>query len=122
MSVSAAAPLDVLLALPPVAALGAPWRQALAQAAGPDPLPDEVLAQLGDTLAALARLNADGDVVLATILHDLPAWRARIEPQLAKTCRAPPGGTPGAPPPGWGGCRRPPPAAPTPRACAGCCW
>lgn len=82
---SAAAPLDVLLALPPVAALGAPWRQALAQAAGPEPLPDEVLAQLGDTLAALARLNADGDVVLATILHDLPAWRARIEPQLAKT-------------------------------------
>lgn len=82
---SAATPLDVLLALPPVAALGAPWRQALAQAAGPEPLPDEVLAQLGDTLAALARLNADGDVVLATILHDLPAWRARIEPQLAKT-------------------------------------
>lgn len=85
MSVAATTPLDALLALPPVAALGAPWRQALAQAAGPEPLPEEVLAQLGDTLAALARLNADGDVVLATILHDLPAWRARIEPQLAKT-------------------------------------
>jgi GTP pyrophosphokinase len=87
--VSAAAPLDVLLALPPVAALGAPWRQALEQAAGPEPvsadIPADVLAQLSDTLAALARLNADGDVVLATILHDLPAWRARIEPQLAKT-------------------------------------
>lgn len=86
---SVAAPLDVLLALPPVAVLGAPWRQALEQAAGPEPasadVPADVLAQLGDTLAALARLNADGDVVLATILHDLPAWRARIEPQLAKT-------------------------------------
>jgi GTP pyrophosphokinase len=89
VSVAAANPLDALLALPPVAALGAPWRQALdqaaGQAAGPEPLPADVLAQLGDTLAALARLNADGDVVLATILHDLPAWRARIEPQLAKT-------------------------------------
>lgn len=88
VSVVAALP-DALLALPPVAALGAPWRQALdlaaGQAAGPEPLDAEVLAQLGDTLTALARLNADGDVVLATILHDLPAWRARIEPQLAKS-------------------------------------
>jgi GTP pyrophosphokinase len=85
VSVAVAAPLDALLTLPPVAALGAPWRQALEQAAGPEPLPAEVLAQLDDTLAALARLNADGDVVLATVLYDLPAWRARIEPQLAKT-------------------------------------
>ena len=85
MRVPAADPLAVLSSLPPVAALGAPWRQALEQAAGPEPLGRDALAQLDDTRGALARLNADGDVVLAAILHDLPAWRARIEPQLAKT-------------------------------------
>ena len=75
---------EALLSLPPVAALAAPWRQALEQAAGPEPLAVPVLTELADTLGALARLNADGDVVLAAILNDLPAWRARIEPQLAK--------------------------------------
>ncbi len=84
MSAAVADPLEALLSLPPVAALGVPWRQALEQAAGPEPLAEGVLAALGDTLGSLARLNADGDVVLAAILHDLPAWRARIEPQLAK--------------------------------------
>ncbi len=82
---SAVAPLpDALLSLPPVAALAAPWRQALEQAAGPDVLAGAALAELADTLGALARLNADGDVVLAAILNDMPTWRARIEPQLAK--------------------------------------
>jgi GTP pyrophosphokinase len=85
VSAAVATPLDALLSLPPVAALGAPWRQVLEQAAGPEPLADGTLAELGDTLGSLARLNADGDVVLAAILHDLPAWRARIEPLLAKT-------------------------------------
>ncbi len=85
MSAAVASPLDALLSLPPVAALGAPWRQVLEQAAGSEPLADAALAELADTLGSLARLNADGDVVLAAILHDLPAWRARIEPQLAKT-------------------------------------
>lgn len=84
MSAALASPLDALLSLPPVAALGAPWRQALEQAAGPEPLDAAAVAELGDTLGSLARLNADGDVVLAAILNDLPAWRARIEPQLAK--------------------------------------
>ena len=88
MSAVAALP-DALLSLPPVAALGAPWRQALEQAAGPvtpveGELAEAALAELADTLGSLARLNADGDVVLAAILNDLPAWRARIEPQLAK--------------------------------------
>lgn len=83
MSAVAALP-DALLSLPPVAALGAPWRQALEQAAGPEPMAAVALAELTDTLGSLARLNADGDVVLAAVLHDLPAWRARIEPQLAK--------------------------------------
>jgi GTP pyrophosphokinase len=84
VSAAVATPLDALLSLPPVAALGAPWRQVLEQAAGPEPLADGALAELADTLGSLARLNADGDVLLAAILHDLPAWRARIEPQLAK--------------------------------------
>ncbi len=84
MSAADASPLDALLSLPPVAALGVPWRRALEQAAGTEPLAEGILAELGDTLGSLARLNADDDVVLAAILHDLPAWRARIEPQLAK--------------------------------------
>ncbi len=83
MSAVAALP-DALLSLPSVAGLAAPWRQALEQAAGPEPLAAPVVAELADTLGALARLNADGDVVLAAILNDLPAWRARIEPLLAK--------------------------------------
>lgn len=83
MSTVAALP-DALLSLPPVAALAAPWREALEQAAGPEPLAAPVLVELADTLGSLARLNADGDVVLAAILNDLPTWRARIEPQLAK--------------------------------------
>jgi GTP pyrophosphokinase len=84
VSAADASPLDALLSLPPVAALGVPWRRALEQAAGTEPLAEGILAELGDTLGSLARLNADDDVVLAAILHDLPAWRARIEPQLAK--------------------------------------
>ena len=84
MSAAVVTPLDALLSLPPVAALGAVWRQALEQAACPEPLGEGVLATLGETLTALAKLNADGDVVLAAIFHDLPAWRARIEPPLAK--------------------------------------
>ncbi len=42
------------------------------------------VSELGDSLAALQRLNAEGDVMLAAILHDLPDWRARIESRLAK--------------------------------------
>ncbi len=87
MSAVTATPLETLSSLPSVASLGASWREALAQAApvsGEEPIAPQTLAQLADTLSALARLNADGDVVLATILYDLPAWRARLEPQLAK--------------------------------------
>ena len=84
MSAVVTTPLDALLALPPVAALGAPWREALEAAADPAPVPADALGVLGETLAALARLNADGDVVLAAILHDLPAWQARVAGRLAK--------------------------------------
>jgi GTP pyrophosphokinase len=75
--------LETLLALPAVAALGPAGRALLEAAAGPEPLAQAAGEQLRDTLSALARLNADNDVVLATILHDLPEWRARVEPRLA---------------------------------------
>jgi len=95
---------SALAALPSVATLAAPWRQALAEAAGaapgeagpggagpgeparspPAPIDPTVLARLQDTLDALTRLNADGEAVLATILHDLPEWEARLGPRLAK--------------------------------------
>ena len=82
MSAVAADLPSALAALPSVATLAAPWRQALAEAAGagrgeaaqgmPAPIDPAVLARLQDTLDALASLNADGEAVLATILHDLP--------------------------------------------------
>lgn len=83
MSAVAAPPLETLLALPAAAALGPAGRVLLETAAGPEPLPSAILDPLRETLDALVRLNADNDVVLATILHDLPDWRARVEPRLA---------------------------------------
>jgi GTP pyrophosphokinase len=77
-----------LLALPAVAALPPSWRgvldtaaPGLSDAAG---ITETQLTLLADTLTALQRLNAEGDVIVAAILHDLPEWRARIEPRLAK--------------------------------------
>lgn len=43
-----------------------------------DPLP-----VLADALALLARLESDGDVLAATILHGIPALRDRLQPWLA---------------------------------------
>ncbi len=83
MSAAVVPPLETLLALPAAAALGPAGRTLLEAAAGPEPLAEAAAGPLRDTLAALVRLNADNDVVLATILHDLPAWRARVEPKLA---------------------------------------
>ena len=82
----APSPFDALQALPAVAAMAPAWREVLAEAAqGATEAPaPALLAELSDTLGLLSRLNADGDVVLAAILHDLPAWRAWIESQLAK--------------------------------------
>ncbi len=88
MSHSDAPALDVLLSLPAVTALSATWRKALSAAMpGENDVVDVTASQLPvlrDTLASLSLLNADGDVVMAAILHALPAWRARIEPRLAK--------------------------------------
>jgi GTP pyrophosphokinase len=77
-----------LLALPAVAALPPPWRRVLETAA---PGEDEgsgidaaQLPLLADTLASLQQLNAEGDVVIAAILGELPEWRARIESRSTK--------------------------------------
>jgi GTP pyrophosphokinase len=78
--------LAALLALPAVAALAPVWRLALEAALpaeGDAPgVTAEQLPVLADTLASLQRLNAEGDVIVAAILHDLPQWRARIEPNI----------------------------------------
>lgn len=97
--------LQALLRLPALAGLAPAWRALLTQAAeAPDPpmatLPappkpgqaeepapavEAPLAELADTLDALARLSAEGDVMAAAVLHDTPAWAARLgaalEPQ-----------------------------------------
>ena len=69
--------LSALLDAPAAAALQAPLREALRSAAGEATLPlRDPPAVLADTLGALARLEADGDVVAAAILHAVPALRA----------------------------------------------
>lgn len=83
-----AASFAALRELPAVAGLSPVWRRALEAALPPDVAPIDLRAApwpvLADTLASLQRLNAEGDVVLAAILHERPDWRARIEPRLAK--------------------------------------
>src|SRR3546814_2375885 len=49
------------------------------EAVGRDEAPDDLL----DTLDSLALLNADGEALLAAILHGLPRAAARLEPKLA---------------------------------------
>ncbi len=78
--------------LPAVVGLSPTWRRVFDAASpgegddkGGGPGVDEAsFALLSDTLASLQRLNAEGDVILAAILHDLPTWQARVEPRLAK--------------------------------------
>ncbi len=80
---------EALLALPAARAIPAGLRSLLRGAAQGDaavlrePLRDP-LPVLVDTLGSLALLNADGDVVAATMLHALPGWSERAEPALAK--------------------------------------
>ncbi|MDN5783052.1 MAG: HD domain-containing protein, partial [Luteimonas sp.] len=75
---------QVLAAHPAVVALPPRLRalldEALAEAGNST---DVVLAELVDTLDSLVLLNADGEAVLATILHALPALATRLEPRLA---------------------------------------
>src|SRR3546814_4112444 len=51
--------------------------------AGEDGGRDEAPDVLLDTLDSLTLLNADGEAVLAAILHGLPRAAARLEPKLA---------------------------------------
>ncbi|MEJ2790067.1 MULTISPECIES: bifunctional (p)ppGpp synthetase/guanosine-3',5'-bis(diphosphate) 3'-pyrophosphohydrolase [unclassified Pseudoxanthomonas] len=81
--------IATLLQRPALEALPAPLRRALADAsAAPgagEGMPDPV-GVLADTLDTLTTLGADGDVILAAILHGLPAVQpavARLAPGLA---------------------------------------
>lgn len=67
-----------------VAALPPRLRVLLDEAlAGEDGGEDEAPGVLLDTLDSLALLNADGEAILAAILHALPRAAARLEPKLA---------------------------------------
>lgn len=80
------APIDILLALPAAAAIAPSLQGTLREAANVDGAatlrdPPPVLA---DTLASLALLGGDGEVMAAAILHVAPDWRAKIEPVLQR--------------------------------------
>lgn len=96
-----AARLQALLRLPALASLAPSWRTLLteaaeastplpapaaparaAEAAEPAPATETPLAELTETLDALSRLSADGDVLAAAVLHDTPAWAARLGASL----------------------------------------
>ncbi len=85
---TAADAVAALLELPAVAGLSPSWRAVLNAAApgaaDPPGVSAAQLPELADALASLQRLNAEGDVIVAAILQELPEWRARIEPRLAK--------------------------------------
>lgn len=75
---------QALPAHPAVAALPPRLRVLLDEAlAGTQGEPGEASGVLFDTLDSLALLAADGEVVLAAILHALPDAAARLEPKLA---------------------------------------
>ncbi|WP_242112976.1 bifunctional (p)ppGpp synthetase/guanosine-3',5'-bis(diphosphate) 3'-pyrophosphohydrolase [Luteimonas aquatica] len=81
--------LDSLLALPAVAALPERLRLLLREAAEGGGAADglalsEPLPVLADTLQSLALLGADGESVLATVLHAARPWAERLEPRLAR--------------------------------------
>ena len=74
---------QVLAAHPAVVALPRRLRTLLDEAlAGAGDAPDATLAELVDTLDSLALLNADGEAVLAAILHALPDAAARLGARL----------------------------------------
>ena len=84
MATDDTADIEALLALPATAALGEPLRALLRQAASAAgaAAAGGTRQELGDTLEALARLNADGDSVAAAILFAVPAWAAAAEGAL----------------------------------------
>ena len=85
MSGDVPAAARILLSLPALATMAPVWRELLIRAAPEDDDAQSLPAELQDVLAILARLNADGDVMAAAVLHALPVWRERLEPALTKT-------------------------------------
>lgn len=73
--------IATLLRRPALQALPAPLRHALADAAtaagAQDGMPDAI-GVLDDTLDTLAMLGADGDVILAALLHGAPGLQAAV--------------------------------------------
>lgn len=79
---------EQLLALPAVAALPERLRALLREAAEGNgdagTILSEPLPVLADTLQSLTLLGADGESVLATVLHAVKPWAERLEPKLAR--------------------------------------
>ncbi|MEN5118387.1 bifunctional (p)ppGpp synthetase/guanosine-3',5'-bis(diphosphate) 3'-pyrophosphohydrolase [Luteimonas sp. TWI662] len=74
---------DRLLALPSTAALGPALRAALQEAAAAaDGVAELDETVLQDTLASLALLGADGDVVAAAIADAVPVWREPLRARV----------------------------------------
>ena len=72
--------IETLLALPALRTLPAPLVAQLRAAASAGPAPGrDASPVLEDTLDALARLDADGEVMAAAILHAVPEWAPRYE-------------------------------------------
>lgn len=76
MTTAPAADIEALLSTRGAAGLGEPLRAWMRAVAGdrPHAVMDGAATELGDTLGALARLNADGDSVAAAILFAVPGW------------------------------------------------
>jgi GTP pyrophosphokinase len=89
MATATAADLESLLSSAAAASLDDGLRTVLRDVAvaAPEAEIDGALVELADTLAALARLNADGESVAAALLSMVPAWREaardRISPRHA---------------------------------------
>ncbi|MBF6025655.1 RelA/SpoT family protein [Lysobacter niastensis] len=72
---------ELVLSHPAAAAIAAPLRRALEQAATAAPLDSEATdppKTVASMLDALALLGADGDTVCAAILHTHPGWQAAL--------------------------------------------
>jgi GTP pyrophosphokinase len=78
--------LTALLAAPACAAIAPALREALREAAAPDDTATlrDPLPVLADTLDALATLDADGEVLVAAILHVAPGLQQRLEARMAR--------------------------------------
>ena len=78
--------LTALLAAPACAVIAPALREALREAAAPDDTATlrDPLPVLADTLDALATLDADGEVLVAAILHVAPGLQQRLEARMGR--------------------------------------